>query len=179
MSWNLSKQAKQSVRIEFLGFGDSITSNTMNKMKNIINSSIRDYYVRRWAEKIVDRAGYNDLSKLQAVYSFLSVNTNYVKDPIDLELLKTPQVSLHLMEMGERPGLDCDDLTILSLSLLKSIGFRVGMRATGYKNHEEFTHIYGMVFVKPYGWVPFDLVRDLGLGNEAPMYKTAQRDMEV
>ncbi len=179
MSWNISKQANQPVSIEFLGFGEEITPRTMNKMGSIINSSIRDYYVRRWAEKIIERTGEDDFSRASIIYDFLSNHTNYVKDPTGLELLKTPKVSLQLIEVGEIPGLDCDDLTILSLALLKSIGFRVGLRATGYRPDEKYTHVYGMVLIKPYGWVPFDLVKNLGLGNEAPMNKTAQKDMEI
>jgi transglutaminase-like putative cysteine protease len=178
-NWNISRQVNHPVRIEFLGFGEEITPNTMNRMGSIINSSIRDYYVRRWAEKIIERTGEDDLSRAEAIYYFLSTHTNYVKDPTGLELLKTPKVSLNLIEMGEIPGLDCDDLTILSMALLKSIGFRVGLRATGYKPDGKYTHVYGMVLIKPYEWVPFDLVKNLGLGNEAPMNKMAQKDMEV
>ncbi len=179
MSWGISQQANQPVSIEFLGFGEEITLNTMNRMGSIINSSIRDYYVRRWAEKIIERTGEDDASRAQVIYDFLSNHTNYVKDPTGLELLKTPKVSLQLIERGEIPGLDCDCLTILSMALLKSIGFRVGMRAAGYRPDGKFTHIYGLVLIKPYGWVPFDLVKNLGLGNEAPMQKLSQKDTEV
>lgn len=179
MSWRISQQVNHPVSIEFLGFGEEITPNTMNRMGSIINSSIRDYYVRRWAEKIIERTEEDDSSRAQVIYDFLSNHTNYVKDPTGLELLKTPKVSLTLIERGEIPGLDCDCLTILSMSLLKSIGFRVGMRAVGYNSDGKHTHIYGMVLIRPYGWVPFDLVKNLGLGNEAPLRKFQQKDMEV
>ncbi len=180
MSWKISQQIiGHPTRTEFLGYGDEITTNTMAKMKDIINKSIKDYYVRRWAEKIIERAGRNDFARVDAIYRFLYSTTNYVKDPLGLELLKTPQVALQLIEIGEVPGLDCDDLTILSLSLLKSIGYPVALRAVGFRrNDNKYTHIYGLVHIQRMGWIPFDLVHGIGLGNEPPGILRAI-DMEV
>jgi len=178
MSWKISQQIRQPSKVEFLGFGDVITPRTMEKMKEIINESIRDYYVRRWAEKIIERAGQTDSGKLDAIYNFIYNQTNYVRDPFGLELLKTPQVSLQLIEIGEIPGLDCDDLAILSLSLLKSIGYPVALRAAGFGPDDRYTHVYGLVRVPKVGWVPFDLVRGVGLGNEPPGIKRVW-DVEV
>lgn len=165
--------------VHYLGEGYEVTVNTMRIMAKIINSSIRDYYVRRWAEKIIERVPDDDYNRVLAIYQFLERNTKYVRDPYGLELLKAPQVSLQLIDAGDIPGLDCDDMVILSMSLLKSIGFRVGMRAVSYTPEKVYTHVYGLVYVKPYGWVPFDLVKNLGLGNEAPMIKYHYLDMEI
>jgi transglutaminase-like putative cysteine protease len=169
----------QPVRFQSLGSGSEVTPRTMELMRKIINDSIRNYYVRRWAEKIIEKAGEDDLSKVQAVYDFLDSHTRYVKDPEGFELLKSPVVSLQLLDAGDIPALDCDDLVILSMSLLKSIGFRVGMRAVSYTPEKIYTHVYGLVYVKPYGWIPFDLVKHLGLGNEAPLIKYHYIDMEI
>lgn len=174
---SISQQSAHPIRFEFLGFGDSISETTMQKMKKIINDSVRNYYVRRWAEKIIEGSRRDDISRVTSIYNFLSQNTYYVKDPIDLELLKTPPVSLQLIEVGEKPGLDCDDLTILSLSLIKSIGMAVAMRATSYSLDKRFSHIYGLVKINN-RWTPFDLVRDFGIGGEASGM-TRVYDMEV
>jgi len=173
----VSNQARQFVRFEGIGNGEEIASNTMIKMRNIINSSIRNYYVRRWAEIITDSLIDSDYEKVKAVYDFLATRTRYLKDPFGLELLKTPPVSLQLIEAGDRPALDCDDLTILSLSLLKSIGFPVALRAVSYHLDKRFRHIYGLVKVKN-EWIPFDLVKLPGLGREHPGV-TRIVDMEV
>jgi len=146
-------------------------------MKRLINDAIRVFYVRRWAERIVQGLE-DDLSRMQAIYDFILYHTHYNRDPYHLELLKTPQVSLQLIEVGEYPSLDCDDLTILSLSLLKSIGFKVALRATSYKPDHIFSHIYGLVHSKQYGWIPFDLVRGIGLDREHPG-ATKIMDVEV
>ena len=178
MNWNISKQVNHLVRVEFLGVGEEVTPNTMNKMKDIINSSIKDFYVRRWAEKIVENAGKDDYTKVDFIYNFLVSHVKYLKDPHHVELLKTPKVSLQLLEVGETPSLDCDCMAILSLSLIKSIGIPVALRATSYKPDGKFSHVYGLVFIKSQGWVPFDLVKFQGLGWEAPnMIRVL--DMEV
>lgn len=169
----------RSVRIEGLGYGSEVTPKTLRIMSDMINQSIKNYYVRRWAEKIVERSAEDDLSKVLSVYHFLEKHTQYLKDPFGIELLKSPVVSLQLIEAGEIPSLDCDDLVILSLSLLKSIGFRVGMRAVSYTPEKVYTHVYGLVYVEPYGWLPFDLVKNLGVGNEAPLVKYHYIDVEV
>jgi len=168
MRWNIRSQSNHPTRIEFLGYGEDALLNTLQKMKNIINSSVKNYYVRRWAEKISELGKDGEIDRVHSVYEFLRSRTRYLKDPYEIEMLKTPLVSLSLMESGETPALDCDDLTILSLSLLKSIGYPVKLRAVSYRPDRQLTHVYGLVKVKPHGWVVFDLVRPPGLGIEHP-----------
>ncbi len=168
---NISEQVKfyNPVRKEFLGYGDDAIYNTLKIMKNIIIESSQNPYVRRWAEKIVETANEDELSKIRKLYDFLISKSNFLKDPYGFELIKTPTVSLSLLEIGERPQLDCDDYTVLSLSLLKSIGFQVAMRATSYREDSKFQHVYGLVFIKNYGWVPLDLTKPkMGFNWEAP-----------
>jgi transglutaminase-like putative cysteine protease len=170
------KQANYPVRIEGIGFGDAVAPNTLKKMKDLINLSIRNYYVRRWAEVITEKAS-NDEERVMLIYDFLAKKTRYLKDPPDLELIRTPPVSLELIEQGQIPALDCDDLTVLSLALLKSIGFPVAMRAASYTPDQILTHVYGLVKVGQ-RWIPFDLVKKMGPGWEAPA-PTRIMDMEV
>jgi len=165
------------VKIKGLGFGEAIAPSTMRSMQKIINASVRSFYVRRWAEKITEGADLDDFTRVKSVYDFLAERTRYLKDPRGLELLKTPVVSLQLLEIGETPALDCDDLTILSLSLLKSIGYPVALRVASYTPEKTFTHVYGLVKIKG-GWIPIDLVKKYGLGWEAPG-ATRLYDMEV
>ena len=159
----------------YVGTGDTAIQNTLILMREIINSSYQNYYVRRFAEKIVQDAT-TLLEKVQAVFDFLAFHTKYVKDPHGLEMLKSPLVSLQLIEVGEQPMLDCDDSTILSLSLLRSIGFPVSIKAIGVDDTKRFKHVYGMVLVKD-KWIPFDgTMPKHGLGWE---YNMATRDIRL
>ncbi len=51
---------------------------------------------------------------------------------------------------------NCDDMTVLSLSLMKSVGFPVVIKTVGYNG--KFSHVYGMVYVGG-RWIVTDTVR--------------------
>jgi len=72
---------------------------------------------------------------------------------------------------------NCDDMTTLSLSLLKSIGFPVVIKTVGYQP-ETFSHVYGLVFING-RWYPCDTVRpDKYLGWESAGVQNAM-EIEV
>ena len=52
---------------------------------------------------------------------------------------------------------NCDDMTTLSLSLLKSVGFPVVIKTVGYQPGM-YSHVYGLVFING-RWYPCDTVR--------------------
>lgn len=155
-----------------------MTGNTMNLMKQIINASIRKYYVRRWAEKIVDFAE-DDYSRAEAIFDFVVSYCQYVQDPVGIEMLRTPIVSLQLIEVGDSPALDCDDATILIGSLLESIGIPFALRAVSF-NNDEFSHVYGLCRVRN-TWTPIDFVvgKKGGEFGEEPTGIRKIKDMEV
>jgi hypothetical protein len=178
MEFGISEQANQPVRIESLGFGAIVTANTMEKMKELIHYSLRDYYVRLWAEKIVDFAT-DDYSKVEMIYDFVVSNCRYLRDPVGLELLKAPHVSLQTIEAGGSPALDCDDATMLIGALIMSAGIPYALRAVSF--NEEYSHVYGLVYIKDRGWVPIDFVvakKGGQLGDE-PTGITKIKDMEI
>lgn len=171
-----SQVANTRYRKFHVGYGEEAVINTLKIMKDLINSGSQNYYVRRWAESIV--AGHNgdDSSKVSAIFNFLARNTQYLKDTHGTELLKAPEVSLHILEVGDIPQMDCDDYVILSLSLLKSIGFPIGMRAIAVKPAKELEHVYGMVLIDK-KWTPLDLTKpEYGIGWE---YQNATRVFSV
>lgn len=162
---------------EFLGFGESVSINTMIRMKDIINKAQSNYQVRQWAEKIASGLPNDDYVVAKEIYEFLGATTQYRKDPYDVELIRSPEIPLQLIQAGDTPSLDCDDFTILSLSLLKILGIQVAMRAASYQPDHILTHIYGLCKVRGQ-WTPFDLVKLPGFGNEHPGI-TATKDIEV
>jgi hypothetical protein len=150
----------------------------MEKMKQLILLSLRNYSVRLWAEKIVDFSP-DDYSKVESIFSFVVEHSRYVQDPVGLELLKSPEVSLQVIEVGGYPALDCDDATILIGSLIMSVGIRYALRAVSFNG--EFTHVYGLAFVREQGWLPLDFVvakRGGEIGGE-PQGVVKIKDMEV
>jgi len=169
------------VRKAYLGHGDEAIANTLKIMRDIIRASSQNYIVRRWAEKIVEGIPReDDIGRVRAIADYIRARSYYVRDSHGTELLKTPLVTLQLWDVGEKTHLDCDDFTVLSLSLLKSIGFPVAMRAAAYGS-DTFRHVYGLVQIRQNGkriWIPLDLTTDYGPGWEHPA-KTRTMDLVV
>jgi hypothetical protein len=158
---------------EYIGSGDTAIYNTVNKMKSIISQSSKNPYVREWVGRIVSRVEVNDKrGEASAIFNFVRDNVRYTKDPLGFEYIQTPPVLLdsvwqYMNKKGERPSGDCDDMTVLGLSLLKSIGFNVAIKVVSFKDNKKFGHVYGLVQVG-HDWVPFDCVRpDQDLGWES------------
>lgn len=150
-----------------LGTGDTAIENTLKLMAQIIRESEKNYYVRRFAEHITEESPKDDQIRIKAIYDFIRAHTVYMRDPMGFEFIKTPLVSLQQIESGARPTLDCDDYTVLSLSLLRTLGFPVAMRAASYKQGGGFSHVYGLIKTKQ-GYQSMDCTREFGFGWEAP-----------
>jgi transglutaminase-like putative cysteine protease len=158
---------------ENIGTGDEAIYRTVDKMKQIINDSSKNTYVREWAKNVVSRVEVNDKQgEATAIFNFVRDNVRYTKDPFGFEYLQTPPVMLEDIRLfqsgqGDRPVGDCDDMTLLSLSLLKSIGFPVAIKVVSFKPSGKFGHVYGLAQVGSQ-WIPFDCVRpDQDMGWES------------
>lgn len=154
----------------FIGFGPiAAPANTVTKMIAIIKESASNPYIRKWAEKIIEQVpDKNEMMELDAIYRFLQRYTRYAKDMLDFEYIQTPVYILNQLEIGDVPSMDCDDYTVLSLSLLRSIGYDTTIKVTGYDpRNKQFSHVYGIVWIgeypvvfdaihknKPMGWEP-------------------------
>ena len=157
--------AQHPVQRFSIGNGREAIDNTIAIMKNIIIESSINYYVRRWAEYIIETTMKDDYARVDEIFSFLRDKTKYAKDPDGFEFIKTPIVSLQLIESGGVPIMDCDDYTVLSLSLIKSLGIPVAIRAAAYDDSDKFEHVYGLVQINNY-WYALDVTEPHGIGFE-------------
>ena len=151
--------------------GDEGIYQTVGIMKSLIDGSIGNQLIRRTAESIVNSENIepaDDYGEVEAIYKFVKDRVRFTRDPQGLEYVQTPQ---HLLEKIHENGIangDCDDKTVLGLSLLRNIGHKVGIKITSYRPDGKYTHVYGIVKVDG-RWVPFDTTRpDRYLGWEAP-----------
>ena len=170
---SLAQMAAVPQSEEYIGTGDQAIFNTVTKMKSIITESSKNSYVREWAKRIVANVTVNDKKgEAQAIFNFTRDNVRYTRDPAGFEYLQTPptmleDIRLYMDGKGDRPAGDCDDMTLLSLSLLKSIGYTVAIKVVSFQNHKRFSHVYGLAQIG-YEWVPFDCVRpDQDMGWES------------
>lgn len=156
------------VKYSFLGFRNpAISVNTARIMRDHIRTAAHNPYVRHWAESMVqDVPDKVEWEEVDAIFSFLQSATRYQKDPRGLEYIQTPPHLLERVEMGQKPSIDCDDYTILGLSLLRSIGYDTKIRVVAFDKKRSYSHVYGMVKIDG-EWTPFDAVRkDVDLGWE-------------
>lgn len=165
-------EAERTQREFDIGNGDIAIQQTVNKMAEIINLSSKNPVVREWARTILSDVMVNKKrDEAEAIHNFVRDHIRYTRDPYGWEYIQTPPILLkgvqdHKESNAARPIGDCDDMTTLSLSLMKSVGFPVVIKTVAYNG--KFSHVYGMVYVNGQ-WIVTDTVRpDKWFGWEAP-----------
>lgn len=182
-NFNKQKQFKgyndYPVEYKFLGFGEDVSYNTMSEMKRIIKESSKNWIVIQTARNIVQNENPKDrIGEVTAIYNWVRNKTRYIMDPAGTEHLQTPLVAIDMIRQGQVFQGDCDDLTILVLSLLKAIGYNVKMIAAAYSPKKNLTHIYGAVYLIN-KWVIVEPIKlNVPLGWEAPN-KTRKVEMII
>lgn len=161
--------ANTPITKEFLGYGEIAIHNTVDKINQIVKVSAFNPYVRKFTESVISDLAPNDkMGELRAIHDFVKYKVRYTKDPYGMEYIQTPPLLLKQIEMKEQPAGDCDDMSTLTLSMMKSVGYPVATKITSYSPNKKFSHIYGLVFVDG-RWIPTDTtLRSKQLGWEAP-----------
>lgn len=159
-------------RSVFTGFGDNeISLNVLAQMRNIIIESAKNPNIINWARAIVVSCPWkNTECEIQSIYDYIRAHVRYVKDTLGTEYIETPQHALDVINEGGVWQGDCDDFTVLSLSLYRAIGYPTMMRAVNY-NPGFLSHVYGLVQARGQ-WIPIDLisVNPFGPGWEKKPY---------
>ncbi len=141
------------------------TLETARLIAQLVSDGAKDFYVRQKAIGIFrayhvrpkDRFG-----EVCALFDWVRRNIRYTRDIFQVELLHTAR------RMIELKAGDCDDMTILLGSMLKSTGHPVRLALVGFQPNRPhaYTHIYPEVNVggkwvaldatmnKPIGWAP-------------------------
>jgi hypothetical protein len=153
-----------------LGAGPMISYNMLLQMANVIKNASRDYRIIQWARGMVSNCAWKDAGcEINSIYIYLQKHVHYVHDPADIELIATPALAMQQINQGNIFFGDCDDMTVLSLSLLMAIGYHVRIRAVSYDPSRDLSHVYGIVEIEPDKWISFDLIKAGGsAGFEQP-----------
>lgn len=133
---------------------------TMRAMRQLVRDAVRDpkQQIRETALSIL--RGVNSFSEqARAIQQWVQRNIEYRRDPSDVELVQTPQVTLQL-----RAG-DCDDQAVLVASLLQATGHPTQFIAIGLDG-APLTHVLTQTLIgtswvavetiepRPLGWMP-------------------------
>ena len=88
-----------------------------------------DPFVRNTAVKIArNHPGSYNVTQALAIFNWVKNNIRYVSDPLDREYIATP------IETLETQAGDCDDMAVLTASMIKSIGGSARVGAVYSKN---------------------------------------------
>ncbi len=142
------------------------TIKTVELIAHLVRAGAKDFGVRQTAIEILrqcDIRPKNYLGEIHALFEWVRRNVRYTRDIHRVELLHTARRMLEL-----RAG-DCDDMTILLSSMLKSIGHPVRLVLVGFNPMKKklFTHIYLEVFYKG-RWIPLDATVNRSMGWAPP-----------
>ena len=169
MSTISDKLQNTPITKHFIGFGEASIYNTVDAIHKIVRSSSNNPYIRKWAEQIIENVPAKDkVGEVSAIHDFVKWHVRYTKDPLGMEYVQTPLILLKQIEQNETPMGDCDDMTTLSLSLYRSIGYPIATKVTSYTGDGKYSHIYGLVMINNM-WIPSDTtMHQYNLGWEAP-----------
>jgi transglutaminase-like putative cysteine protease len=130
------------------------TDHTTGEMRRLALAAQTEWPLRRLVERIcrgLTPKAY--LSELAALYYFVCRNVRYQRDPLTVELVKTPMATL---ETGVG---DCDDIATLLASMVLLCGSQARFVTVGFRRKWPFTHVFAEgLDPKTKRWVTLDPV---------------------
>lgn len=137
---------------------------TATHMRRLVDRYRRDPAIVETARRVLTAYGVprdDSEAEARAFYDFLRRHVRYTKDPVDVELLQDPRVTL-----AWKTG-DCDDIAILAASLAESVGRPSRFLLYSGPGRPLPHHVLAQVKTGK-GWTSLDTVWDRGAGETPP-----------
>lgn len=151
----------QRVQLASIPSGRDGTIATLKVMRDFARAAVRnpDQIIRHKALEIFEREGVPARAwkkEIGALHRFVRDEIRYVRDPVDVELVQTPEATLEI-----RQG-DCDDKSTLLAALLMVTGHPTRFVAIGF-NGGGFSHVLVETKINHTGqdmrdWVPLETI---------------------
>lgn len=120
-------------------------------MKEIAHKRSGDPLIRKLAVNILQYyqvPSHNFLDESLAIGDYVKEKVRYTRDPLDSEYLQDPIDLVKQIQAGTAQG-DCDDMSLLTATLLLSIGHQPFYRAVRYDSQGgPYNHIYVVDYEK-------------------------------
>lgn len=128
---------------ESIGFGDYGAAQTLTRMAELVNRSLRVPLVVETANGIAATVPPRDYVAIaQAIRAWLQRHFRFVRDPLGVELLRDPEYQLRQwMTQGFITG-DCDDAALLGAALGKAVGIGARFVAVGFQDNGPLLHVF-------------------------------------
>lgn len=136
-------------------------------MAKFAREAAYDLDVRGKVEEICASLSQGDYcGEILACYYWCCQNIRYMKDPVGVELVKTPAATIRT-----RAG-DCDDIATLLAGMLLCLGNgRVRFKLVGFQRGGAPTHVY-VEAGTPSGWITLDPVANRDSGEMLTRIRT-------
>lgn len=156
-------------RIDHIPDGEAGTDATLKAIGRLIADAQRRPVIRFAALDALRTAGADSHSTptaARALFDWVRRNIRYVHDPVDIETVAAPDVTLQI-----RAG-DCDDQAALLAAMAASIGIPSRFKVIG-PSRQTFQHIYAEINIGG-RWIPVDTTIPNGFGRRPrlPVEKT-------
>lgn len=123
---------------------------TLRKMAITARTSIRGSFITTLSRKIVVEQPIEDkFAEAKAILDWVIKNVRYVRDPVEVELLMTPE---RTVSIGSG---DCDDLSILIAALCESVGIPARFVAVQTREDGNYSHVYPEAWIDG-EWIALD-----------------------
>lgn len=130
---------------------------TMEAMRQLVRDAVRDPQQKVRESALTILRGVNSFSEqARSIQLWVQQNIEYRRDPPDVELVQTPQVTLQL-----RAG-DCDDQSVLTAALLQATGHPSRFIAIGLDG-APLSHVLTQTMIGP-TWVSVETIQNRPLG---------------
>jgi len=144
--------------------GEAGTDRTLKMIGQGIDRSSRRPHVRLKALSILRQANTPNRGArvtARALYNWVRRNIRFVPDPLDVETVQDPEVTLRL------GAGDCDDHAALLAGLAQNVGIPSRLVVVG-ENPDRFQHIYAELLLDG-RWTPADTTTEFPFGVSPPL----------
>ena len=143
-----------------LGHGTSDADQILHTLSTLMFEYGVDPEIRRFTTSLFGACGHDDRScQFKAVTDFVMDHVRYVRDPLAVEYVRSPNAMLkEFKEFGMANG-DCDDQVLFTGSMLFSVGFDVRPIGLNLYTRDYYDHVALQVMRDDGNWVSFDPCR--------------------
>ena len=153
-------------RLSAIPSGVAGTDATVREIARLVDYDLQHQKLRLLATKILRRNAVPSksyLSEARALFSYVAKRVRYQKDPVGLETVQSPTVTLNL------GAGDCDDHSGLVAGLAAAVGIPARFRVVGY-SPDRLVHIFPELFING-SWWPADTTEpQQGFGWRPPKF---------
>lgn len=124
-------------------------------LRTYVEEGTIDPNVRLVAEQAIQNAQDRG-DRIEAIFDFVHDTFPYIEDPIDEELFRHPKLFAREYLGGQILGGDCDDHSMLTASMLRSIGIDARIILIDTDGDGRVDHAFAEALCPNLGWVSMD-----------------------